>query len=113
MITLHHYKSHPNLPQKDGVNHAHEEISEILLSEQRDGIDIRTHDFEKLINNREYAINSLGQCKCVISNVGPHAHYYFYIREKYNLRYKIIRDARTALWSSYLLQEHLSQPLVH
>ena len=110
MITFHHYKTHPELPQKDGVNHAHEEISEILSSKQRDGLDVKTHDFEKLIKDEKYAIDSLNRCKCVISNVGPHAHYYFYIREKYGFKYKIIRDARTALWSSYLLQEHLIQP---
>lgn len=112
MITFHQYRSHPKLPQKDGVNHAHEEISEILLSEQMNGLEVKIHDFERLIKDEKYAINSLSHCKCVISNVGPHAHYYFYIREKYNLQYKIIRDVRTALWSSYLLQEHLIQPLL-
>jgi len=32
--------------------------------------------------------------------------------ERLGLRFRIVRDVRTAIWSSYLLQEHLSRPFL-
>jgi glycosyltransferase involved in cell wall biosynthesis len=110
-VALHDYKSHPHLPQKDGVNHAHEEIATLLLRSDHPDLDIKWHDFPRLLADLSYARTVLSDCDCVISNVGPHAHFYFYLREQLGLNYRIIRDVRTALWSSYLLQESLIAPL--
>ncbi len=109
-ITLHDYVTDPSLPQKDGVNLAHENISALMKACADDALTVAFHDFNRLLTDEGYAREMLGNADCVISNVGPHAHYYFYLRERYNLQYRIVRDVRTALWSSYLLQEALCEP---
>lgn len=76
------------------------------------GLDVRFHDFNRLLADDSYAIEILGSTDCVVSNVGPHAHYYFYLRERFRLAFRIIRDVRTALWSSYLFQEYLCHSLL-
>lgn len=109
-ITLHDYATDPSLPQKDGVNLAHENIASVLRNSQEAGFEVCFHDFNRLLAEDRYAREVLGGADCVVSNVGPHAHYYFYLREKLGLDFRILRDVRTAIWSSYLLQEHLCQP---
>jgi hypothetical protein len=112
-ISLHDYRTDPSLPQKDGVNLAHENIAALMrsVSEQEDPrFQVGFHDFYRLMADDDYARQMLASCDVVIANVGPHAHYYFLIREKLGLKYRIVRDVRTALWTSYLLQEHLCQP---
>ena len=109
-ITLHDYVTDPLLPQVDGVNLAHENISTLLRSYEGGELDIEFHDFNRILEDERYAYEILAATDCVISNVGPHAHYYFYLREKFSLDFRIIRDVRTAIWSSYLLQENLCAP---
>lgn len=109
-ISLYAYQSDPSLSQKDGVNISHTEIARLMRSTKDSRIRIHFHDFLRVCNDEKYAYEVLSQVDCVISNVGPHAHYYFYLREKFGLNFKIIRDIRTALWSSYLLQEFLCHP---
>ncbi|MDM7936989.1 MAG: glycosyltransferase family 4 protein [Cyanobium sp. CZS 48M] len=70
------------------------------------------HDFNRLLADDAYAIEMLADADCVVSNVGPHAHYYFYLRERLALSYRIVRDVRTAIWSSYLFQEYLCHPFL-
>lgn len=111
-VGLHDYVTDPLLAQKDGANLAHENIAQLLRVCSAPDIDVRFHDFMRLFNDENYALSVLGDLDCVVSNVGPHAHYYFWLREKLGLDFRIIRDVRTAIWSSYLLQEHLCQPML-
>ena len=110
-ISLHYYITDSLLPQRDGVNLAHENIRDLLNDQpSENGLEVSFHDFNSLLKCDHYALEQLKDCDCVISNVGPHAHYYYYLRQKLGLKFKIIRDARTSLWSSYLLQEYLIAP---
>lgn len=109
-VTLHDYVTDPALPQKDGVNLAHENITTLLRGAASPRLTVTFHDFNRLLTDDAYARDILCATDCVVSNVGPHAHYYFHLREKLGLDFRIFRDVRTAIWSSYLLQEHLCQP---
>ncbi|GAA4403290.1 glycosyltransferase family 4 protein [Quisquiliibacterium transsilvanicum] len=106
-VTLHDYATDPSLPQKDGVNLAHENIAALLKESGDSGLDVSFHDFTRLLVDEDYARRVLAEVDCVVSNVGPHAHYYFWLRQRLRLDFRILRDVRTAIWSSYLLQEHL------
>jgi len=68
------------------------------------------HDFSRLCRDDSYAKSVLSSTDCVLCNVGPYAHYYHFLREKFGLEFSITRDVKTALWSSYLLQEALCHP---
>jgi glycosyltransferase involved in cell wall biosynthesis len=109
-VTLHDYVTDPSLPQKDGVNLAHENIASLLRRAHREGLQVTFHDFHRLASDQGYAREVLSNTDCVVSNVGPHAHYYFYLRDQLGLDFRIVRDVRTAIWSSYLFQEHLCGP---
>lgn len=111
-VTLHEYITDPALPQKDGVNLAHDNICALMRSQLGKSLDVVFHDFNRLLVDDDYARNVLETADCVISNVGPHAHYYFHLRDRLGLNYRIFRDVRTAIWSSYLLQEYLCAPLL-
>lgn len=111
-VTLHEYITDPSLPQKDGVNLAHDNICELMRSQLHTGLKVLFHDFNRLLVDEGYARYVLEATDCVISNVGPHAHYYFHLRDRLGLNYRIFRDVRTAIWSSYLLQEYLCAPFL-
>ncbi len=111
-ISLHRYVTDPLLPQKDGANLAHENITTLLTNCMRPEIETRFHGFVQILENLDFARSALADVDCIVSNVGPHAHFYFWLRERLGLNFRIIRDARTAIWSSYLLQEHLCKPLL-
>lgn len=111
-ISLHRFESDQTLPQRDGVNIAHTEINELLTSPQVRHLDIGFHDFDRLLRDRQYAQDILKDIDCVLSNVGPQAHFYFMLREQLGLKFRIIRDIKTALWSCYLLQETLCAPFL-
>ncbi len=111
-IGLHRFESDPALPQRDGVNLAHSEINRLLDTAAPSGLDARFHDFDRLLRDDAHARATLADIDCVLCNVGPHAHYYHWLREKLGLRFRIVRDIKTALWSGYLLQESLCRPLL-
>ena len=106
-VSLHDYQTDPLLPQKDGVNLAHENIAGLLRQQTGSDLIVEFHDFTRLIADEVYARSVLADVDCVVSNVGPHAHFYFWLRERLGLDFRIMRDVRTAIWSSYLHQEHL------
>ena len=106
-LTLHRFESDPSLPQRDGVNLAHAEINRLLGDESHAGLQVEFHDFARLMRDRAYAVRTLTAADCVLCNVGPHAHYYHYLRDRLGLNFRIVRDIKTALWSAYLLQESL------
>ena len=112
-LGLHFYITDPSLPQKDGVNLAHENITTLMTNLEHKGLEVIFHDFNELLQlSIDDARIKLQELDCIISNVGPHAHYYFWLREVCGLNFRIIRDVRTAIWSSYLLQEHLIAALI-
>jgi len=111
-VGAHDYRTDPLLPQKDGVNFAHENISALLKAAAPSQFTVEFHDFPRLLEDEGAAHAALEGLDCVVSNVGPHAQYYFWLREKLGLDFRIVRDVRTAIWSSYLFQEHLLAPLL-
>ncbi len=111
-ITLHRFASDTSLTQRDGVNLAHSEINALLASPMARHLSVDFHDFDRLLRDESYARQVLTVVDCVLSNVGPHAHYYHLLRERFGLNFRIVRDIKTALWSCYLLQESLCQPFL-
>lgn len=109
-VALHRFVSDPSLKQRDGVNLAHTEITRILGDSEHPDLVIEFHDFDLLLRDDDLARNTLEEIDCVLCNVGPHAHYYHAMRHRLGLGFRIVRDIKTALWSSYLLQESLCAP---
>ncbi len=70
---------------------------------------VKSHDlFRAISDNGLTALASeLRSADIVVSNAGPYAHIYHYLRERFGGRYRIIRDVRTAAWAPYLAQEWL------
>ncbi len=64
------------------------------------------------LSSLEKKIKTLCDSDIVLCNIGPYAWIYFYLREKYNKKFKIIRDVQTAFWIGYFLQEFLVSPLI-
>ena len=105
-VTVHDFETNPrNIHARDGSNLAYSEVTRLLQSADGADIQLGIHDFIKLCADETYAHQVLSNCDCVVSNVGPHAYIYFYLRDKFGLDFRIIRDVRTALWNSYLFQE--------
>lgn len=98
-----------------GALYYYSEISKILNRLSNEGASIMQHEFHDLISSNQNELNdfvkSLGPEDVVVSNVGPYAHLYLYIRERFGGRFRIIRDVRTSSWSGFLLQEVLARPL--
>jgi glycosyltransferase involved in cell wall biosynthesis len=111
-VGLHDYCTDQLLSQKDGVNFAHENIALLLRSNKSSDIKVNFHDFNSLLADHGHARDVLTEVDCVVSNVGPHAHFYFWLRDRFQLNFRIVRDVRTAIWSSYLYQEHLCAPFL-
>jgi glycosyltransferase involved in cell wall biosynthesis len=84
----------------NGANLFYQDVSEILKNEKN----CHAHDF------RDWLDNPPSNFDAVISNIGPYAYFYFYLREKYSLKFNIIRDVQTSFLSSYFLQEYLCCP---
>ncbi|HVZ45091.1 MAG TPA: glycosyltransferase [Ramlibacter sp.] len=109
-VALHRFAHDSSLPQRDGVNLAHLEINSLLESPSAEGLQVEFHDFDRVVRDDAHAREVLAGVDCVLANVGPHAHYYHELRDRLALRFRIVRDIRTALWSCYLLQEALCEP---
>lgn len=109
-VAVHRFRSDDSLPQRDGVNLAHTEVNALLAAPLAHSLEVTFHDFDALLRSDAAASRALQGVDCVLSNVGPHAHYYYALRERLGLDFRIVRDIKTALWSCYLLQEALCQP---
>ncbi|TDC42716.1 glycosyltransferase [Micromonospora sp. KC213] len=105
---FHTFRSYAGHPGKDGANFAYTEVARLL----GDSVEVRPkpHDVVDLFRSDEAARAALSGCDVVVATVGPHAYLYFHLRERLGLNFRIIRDARTALWNGYLQQEVLSAP---
>lgn len=74
---------------------------------------VKSHDLFRAISDDGLAAlaRELRLADIVVSNAGPYAHIYHYLRERFGGRYRIIRDVRTAAWAPYLAQEWLCAKL--
>jgi glycosyltransferase involved in cell wall biosynthesis len=110
VVGFHAFHSYAGHPGKDGANFAYTEVARLL----GDSAEVRPkpHDVVELFRSDEAAREALTGCDVVVATVGPHAYLYFHLRERFGLDFRIIRDARTALWNGYLQQEALSAPYV-
>jgi len=106
----HAWRTYPAHRGRDGANFAYEEIGRLLQSTF--ALVARPHDILELCKDDRLAFNELRDIDVVVACVGPHAYLYFYLRQRLCLDFRIIRDARTALWNAYFLQEALVQPLM-
>lgn len=79
-----------------------------------DKINLHGHNLFSSLNEikQEVSVSTIENGDVVLCNAGPYAHFYHYIREKNKKNFRIIRDARTAFWAPYLLQENLCAPLL-
>ena len=95
--------------QLTGASIYYSEISRLI--EEKAGHDIVPvqHDLFEIINwpTSEQAsyFSRFSDADVIISNIGPYAHLYHYLREKHRARFRIIRDVRTSAWAGYLFQE--------
>lgn len=70
------------------------------------------HHLPALLRDHTLAKNVLESTDVVVCTAGPYAHFYAFLRDRFGLSFRLIRDVRTALWTSYLLQEALIRPYV-
>lgn len=107
-VGIHRFETYRGHPGRDGANIAYDESIKLLAG--CPDIILELHDIVGIFADYDYARHALGKCDVIVAAVGPHAYIYFYLRERFNLNFRIIRDVRTALWNGYLLQEVLVAP---
>lgn len=90
----------------NGANYYYIENNKLLKEQKLKNLKPIAHNFRNLILGKE-KFPDLTKEDVVLSNVGPYAHVYHYLREKYNLKFRIIRDVQACLWPGYLLQEKI------
>lgn len=83
-----------------GAGLGYAEISELIKEKIPDAMPL---SFNQIIEE----IPSMEEKDVLLTNIGPYAWYFHYLRQKHNKQFSIIRDARTTFWSGYLLQESL------
>ncbi|MEU8353335.1 glycosyltransferase [Streptomyces sp. NPDC048845] len=107
-VGFHAFRTYTRHPGKDGANFAYTELGRLLRGS--DAVDPRPHDVVELCRSDAVARETLAGCDVVVATAGPHAYLYFHLRERLGLRFRIVRDVRTALWNGYLQQEALAAP---
>src|SRR5689334_19359518 len=94
-IGIHHFETHARHPGRDGANFAYNEAYRLLG--ECPSVVLIPHDVVQLFADDRLARAALADCDAVVAAVGPHAYIYFYLRERFGLKFRIIRDVRTAL----------------
>lgn len=89
-----------------GGSLAYQDISNFLTNQKKVNIKIIPHNFANLILCKD-KLPRLNKKDVVLSTVGPYAWFYHYLRDKHKQKFRIIHDARTALFTDYFLQELL------
>lgn len=111
-VTFHDFETKNAI---DGALYNYSEVAKILSQNIIGGIQPQPHDFFTLLNSKEHEqlkfVRSLSANDIVFSNVGPLCFFYFYLREKFNGNFRILRDVRTSSWAPYWLQEYIAGPL--
>lgn len=105
IISYHNYRLNNEL-FITGANYHYIENTKLLHERKPDDIKLISHDFRNLVLGKEKP-PKLTKEDVLLSNVGPYAHVYHYLREKHNLKFRIIRDVQTGLWPGYLFQEKI------
>jgi len=96
-----------------GALYFYSEASKLLASLDPSVATAVPHDIYSLLqeDGLPSLVRSLEEGDVLVSNIGPYAHLYHYLREAYGRRFSIVRDVRTSSWAGYLLQERLAGPL--
>lgn len=106
MIVLYHNYQLNEEAFIDGANCYYIENTKLLQEQKFSNRKPTPHDFRNVILGKE-KLPKLTKRDVLLSNVGPYAHVYHYLREKHNLKFRIIRDVQTTLWPGYLFQEKI------
>ncbi|MCU7912196.1 MAG: glycosyltransferase family 4 protein [Candidatus Thiodiazotropha sp. (ex Lucinoma aequizonata)] len=111
-ISYHDIRTH----QADGgALYYYSEVSQLISEDKFAHASAEPHDIFQLCASSESEqskfVQRLGHQDVLVSNIGPYAHLYHYLRERYDGSFRIIRDVRTSSWSGFLHQELLSGPL--
>jgi glycosyltransferase involved in cell wall biosynthesis len=106
MLVSYHNLSLYNEPFIDGANLYSIENSKLIKEFNGSEFVAKTHDIRDVLSGKESLLN-LKSDGVVVSNAGPYAFAYHYMREKKGLKFRIVRDVQTSLWQGYLLQEKL------
>jgi glycosyltransferase involved in cell wall biosynthesis len=98
-----------------GAVKCYSQIADILSRAPSKGHRTEQHNFWRLLRGSQSAqaafVKTLGPDDLLISNVGPYAHFYHYLREKFGGEFRIIRDIRTSSWAGFWLQEFFAGPM--
>lgn len=101
-VNYHNYRLN-NEPFIDGTNLYYDEISKLLIEQNNS----KPHNIRNILLGKEKF--NFKNNDVLLSNIGPYAFIYHFLRKKYNLNFKIIRDIQTSFWPGYLLQEKLCE----
>ena len=98
-----------------GAVKCYSQIADILSRAPAKGHRAEQHNFWRLLrasqSDQAAFVKALGPDDLLISNVGPYAHFYHYMREKFGGEFRIIRDIRTSSWAGFWLQELYAGPM--
>ncbi|WDD92408.1 glycosyltransferase family 4 protein [Burkholderia sp. FERM BP-3421] len=111
-VAFNHYRTQRT---SNGALYFYSETSKLLTQAAPAGVHPEPHDVFELLrqDERDLArfVRRLGPDDVVVCNAGPYGHFYHYLRERYDGRFRIIRDIRTSSWGGYHFQEMLAGPL--
>ena len=96
VVGFHPFQTYAGHPGKDGANFDYVEQVDLVEGDGR--VVPRPHDLVALCRSDAEAREALGGVDVVMTTVGPPAYFYFYLRERLGLNFRIVRDVRTALW---------------
>ena len=85
--------------EETGANLCYHELSGLLAKQDN----CKGFHFKGLLKE----IKHIKDKDVLLTNSGPYAWIFHYLRGRYNKNFSIIRDVHTTLWSGYLLQEKL------
>ena len=100
------YGKYDNLDEvAAGASFYYYEMSKLLSQKNDYGIETIPIEQKELISAD--FLSNLKEDDVLIPNIGPYAWFFYYIRSKKKLRFRIIHDVQTALFADHLLQEQL------
>lgn len=108
MIVSYHDPKLNNEPFIDGANLYSMENSK-LIKEFGDCFTAQPHNIRNVVSRRTN-LSKLRSDDVIVSNAGPYAFAYHYLREKKGLKFRIIRDVQTSFKQGCFLQEKLCEP---
>lgn len=110
MLVSYHNLQLNNEPFVDGANLYSVENSKLITEFDGSYFKAQPHNIRDVLSGKE-SLSGLKSNDVVVSNMGgPYALAYHHIRDKKNLKFRIIRDVQTSFWQGYFLQEKLCGP---